>query len=149
MQQKIPAGGLAEKMRRGCVGTRVGRLHRLVGRRFDESLRPLGLSIPQMEILSALTLIAEPIKPSALAELLGMERSTMSRNLAAMEDRGWIAPMEMSATGRSMTVAITEEGSAKLESADEAWSDAQAALVEAMGPDVTATIDNWLDQLIS
>lgn len=147
MQHLTSAEDLAEKMARGCVGTRVGRLHRVVARRYDESLRPLGLSVPQMEILSALILIAEPVKPSALADVLNMERSTMSRNLAVMEDRGWIAPTERSATGRSMTVAITEQGAAKLESADAAWSDAQAALVEAMGPEAAGTLDAWLGEL--
>ena len=118
MQHQHSAQGLAGQMAQGCVATRVGRLHRLVGRRFDEHLRPLGLSVPQMEILSALTLIAEPVKPSVLADVLSMERSTVSRNLAVMEGRGWIAPSETSATGRSMTVVITEEGSATLASAD-------------------------------
>jgi DNA-binding MarR family transcriptional regulator len=118
-----------------------------VGRRFDEHLRPLGLSVAQMEILSALTLIAEPVKPSVLADILNMERSTMSRNLAAMEDRGWVTPKETSATGRSMTVVITELGSAILGSSEDAWSDAQAELVEAMGSDSTGTIDAWLGEL--
>jgi DNA-binding MarR family transcriptional regulator len=100
-----------------------------------------------MEILSALTLIAEPVKPSVLADILNMERSTMSRNLAAMEDRGWVTPKETSATGRSMTVVITELGSAILGSSEDAWSDAQAELVEAMGSDSTGTIDAWLGEL--
>ncbi len=147
MQHQTSAEDLAGRMARGCIATRVGRLHRLVGRRFDEHLRPLGLSVAQMEILSALTLIAEPVKPSVLADILNMERSTMSRNLAAMEDRGWVTPKETSATGRSMTVVITELGSAILGSSEDAWSDAQAELVEAMGSDSTGTIDAWLGEL--
>ena len=147
MQHQHPAEGLAGQMARGCVATRVGRLHRLVGRRFDDHLRPLGLSVPQMEILSALTLIAEPVKPSVLADVLSMERSTVSRNLAVMEGRGWIAPSETSATGRSMTVVITEEGSTTLASADVAWSEAQEDLVEAMGSEAASTIDAWLGGL--
>jgi DNA-binding MarR family transcriptional regulator len=149
MQHKTSAEDLAERMAQGCVGTRVGRLHRLVGRRFDESLRPLGLSVPQIEILSALTLIAEPVKPSTLADVVSMERSTMSRNLAVMQDRGWIAPTPTSATGRSMTVAITDAGTATLASADAAWNDTQSGLLEAMGPEAAHTIDGWLGQLTS
>jgi len=147
MQHKTSVEDLADSMATSCIGTRVGRLHRLVGRRFDESLRPLDLSMSQIEILSALTVIAGPVRPSALADVLGMERSTRSRNLAAMEDRGWIAPEETSATGRSMTVTITEAGKAKLATADAAWNDAQSALVDAMGPTAAATIDAWLDML--
>jgi DNA-binding MarR family transcriptional regulator len=101
------------------------------------------------EILSALTLIAEPVKPSTLADVVSMERSTMSRNLAVMQDRGWIAPTPTSATGRSMTVAITDAGTATLASADAAWNDTQSGLLEAMGPEAAHTIDGWLGQLTS
>jgi len=147
MQHKTSAADLAGRMQETCVGTRVGRLHRLVDRQFELHLRPLGLSVPQMEVLSALTLIAEPVKPSALADALSMERSTMSRNLAVMQDRGWVKPGDISATGRSMTVVITEEGTAKLESAAAAWTDAQASLVAALGQDVPSTLDAWLTEL--
>jgi DNA-binding MarR family transcriptional regulator len=147
MQQQHSAEDLAGTMAKSCVATRVGRLHRLVARRFEEHLRPLGLSVPQTEILSALTLIAEPVKPSVLADLLQMERSTISRNLSVMEDRGWITPKETSATGRSMTVVITDQGLATLASADAAWHDAQTELVQAMGHEAASTIDAWLGEL--
>ena len=149
MQHKAFAVGLAMKMQEGCVGTRVGRLHRLVDRRFEQHLRPLGLSVPQMEVLSALTLIAQPVKPSALADALNVERSTMSRNLAAMQERGWVAPGDVSATGRSMTIVITEDGTAKLGSAESAWEAAQASLVAALGADASGTLDSWLQELAS
>ena len=147
MQHKTSAADLAERMQAMCVGTRVGRLHRLVDRQFELHLRPLGLSVPQMEVLSALTLFAEPVKPSALADVLSMERSTISRNLAVMQDRGWVKPGDVSATGRSMTVVITDEGASKLESAEAAWTDAQASLVAAMGSDAPSTLDGWLMEL--
>jgi DNA-binding MarR family transcriptional regulator len=76
-----------------------------------------------------------------------MERFTMSRNLAVMEDRGWIAPHEVSATGRSMTVVVTDAGKAMLVSAEAAWSDAQAAVVTALGPGAATIIDEWLGEL--
>ena len=147
MQHNTSASDLAGRMQEMCVGTRVGRLHRLVDRQFELHLRPLGLSVPQMEVLSALTLIAGPVKPSALADALGMERSTMSRNLAVMHDRGWVRPGDVSATGRSMTVVITEEGTAKLESAAAAWTAAQDSLVAALGSDAPSTLDVWLTEL--
>jgi hypothetical protein len=48
---------VAEEMQANCLGVRVGRLHRIVARRFDQALRPLGLSLSQMEILSGLTIM--------------------------------------------------------------------------------------------
>src|SRR5918997_6532725 len=97
-------------MRRACLGTRVGRLHRVVARRFDGTLRPLGLTMSQAEILTSLVLHDAPVRPSELAEVLLAERSTVSRNLAALRERGWVEAAEVSPTGRSMAFAATPEG---------------------------------------
>ena len=98
------AGGakrLASAMRQECLGVRVSRMHRLVSRAFEIALRPVGVSLPQLEVLSALTSVAGPIKPTDLADLLLIDRSTMSRNLALLESKGWVAKTETSPTGRS------------------------------------------------
>jgi DNA-binding MarR family transcriptional regulator len=134
-------------MAQSCLGRRVGHLHRLVSRRFDESLRPLGLTGPQVEILAALTMAAAPVKPSAAAQWLGMERSTMSRNLAVLEERGWVAPGEISPTGRTMKVVITEEGGRKLAGAAEAWTDAQGAVERALGIGSAGALDAWIGEM--
>ena len=147
MQQKNEKWDFADEMRRACLGTRVGRLHRVVARRFDGSLRPLGLTMPQVEILAALVLHDAPVRPSELADVLLVERSTVSRNLAAMRDRGWVETAEVSPTGRSMAFAPTPAGTQILASAQTAWAEAQASLVASLGPETAATLDAWLDYL--
>ena len=147
MQQKGTAADLARRMQETCLGTRVGRLHRIVGRHFDEALRPLGLSLAQIEILSALTVIGGPVRPRVVAEILAVERSTMSRNLTLLERRGLVDTTEHSASGRSLTVAITTHGASTLATARSAWSAAQAALVEQLGDEARATLDQWINQL--
>lgn len=144
MQQKNLAGDLADSMRRACLGTRVGRLHRVVARRFDGALRPLGLTMPQMEILAFLVSRAGPVRPSELAEVLFAERSTISRNLAALQSRGWVEAAEVSPSGRSMTVTITSDGVRAFTSARAAWDEAQTSVMDALGSEAPATIDAWL-----
>lgn len=147
MQQKDAARGFADEMRRACLGTRVGRLHRAVARRFDGALRPLGLTMPQAEILASLVLHDAPVRPSELARVLMAERSTVSRNLAALRDRSWVEVAEVSPTGRSMAFVATPEGARALASAREAWAEAQASVAGPLGPSASATIDAWLDHL--
>jgi DNA-binding MarR family transcriptional regulator len=147
MQQNNTARGFADEMRRACLGTRVGRLHRAVARRFDGALRPLGLTMPQAEILASLVLHDAPVRPSELAQVLMAERSTISRNLAAMRDRGWVETAEVSPTGRSMAFAATPDGARVLASAREAWAEAQASVAGPLGPGAPATLDAWLDGL--
>ena len=149
MQQpeaRLIAKRLSTEMAAGCLGARVERLHRLVVREFDRRLRPIGLSLQQLQVLSTLTLCARPIRPTMVADLLAIERSTMSRNLAVLTERGLVHSPDASATGRSLTVAVTEAGNAKLAEAATAWADAQAVLTTALG-DVAPVLDDWLAAL--
>ena len=85
-----------------------------------------------------------PVRPAALATQLMLERSTVSRNLAIMQKNGWIAAVETSATGRAMSVAITEAGVAAFTRAGSAWRRAQADAVKMLGPDAAPTLNGWL-----
>jgi DNA-binding MarR family transcriptional regulator len=143
MQQQ--ALDLAEEMRDGCLGVRISRLHRLVARRFEHALRPVGLTLPQLEVLAVLMLRGS-VKPAAVADALAVERSTISRNLSVLEAKGWVT-LETSPSGRAMSAAITDEGVDMLAAAKEAWAEAQAHVVDLVGTDVAETTDSWLDAL--
>ena len=143
MQQQ--ARDLAVAMRDGCLGVRISRLHRMVARHFDHALRPLGLTLPQLEILAVL-MMRGSLKPSAVADALAVERSTISRNLSVMEKKGWVA-IESMPSGRAASVAITQQGVAVLARAKMAWTEAQAYVVHLIGADASGTIDPWLDAL--
>ena|SRR6185436_14244282 len=145
MQQQ--AGLLATEMATQCVGVRVSRLHRLIARRFEQALRPVGLSLPQLEVLASLTAIGSAVAPRVLADALGVERSTMSRNLATLERDRLVTTVEQSPTGRSMKVAITDQGRRALGAAEASWRTVHDELREALGGDVASVVDAWLEQL--
>ena len=73
-----------------------------------------------------------------------LERSTVSRNLALMQDRGWVAVAETSATGRAMAVTITDACLAAFTGASTAWRRAQADAARMLGPDAAPILDQWL-----
>jgi len=104
----------------------------------------VGLTQPQMEVLASLIIAAGPVRPAALAARLMLERSTISRNLALMQNRGWIAVAETSATGRAMSVTITGAGVTAFTSAGTAWRRAQADAARMLGPDAAPALDQWL-----
>ena len=135
---------VAADLQTSCIGLRVGRLNRVVGRRFDQALRPLGLSVAQMEILGCLTMNEEPLRPADLAAWLAVERSTMSRNLTLMEERGYICATSLSPTGRTQRVTITGEGMAALAGAQQAWRHTQDAVARDLGSDAVTVLDTWL-----
>lgn len=134
----------AQRMADGCLGVRVGRLHRLVNRRFDAELRPLGLTLPQLEILASLTLSDGPVRPTELAGWLGLDRSTVSRNLDVLTRQGLAEVTDTSPTGRTARVRTSAAGHEALAGAHAAWARAQAAVGDALGPQAVGTLDSWL-----
>ena len=107
--QRDIANELAMEVRDACLGKRVSRLHRIVARVYEQALQTVGISLPQMEILTELV-GAGPVRPAVLASRMMLERSTVSRNLAIMQKRDWITVVESSPTGRAMSVTIADAG---------------------------------------
>jgi DNA-binding MarR family transcriptional regulator len=143
--QRTIANELAVEVRDTCLGKRVSRLHRIVARVYEQALQTVGISLPQMEILTELVGAPGPVRPAALASRMMLERSTVSRNLAIMQKRGWITVVESSPTGRVMSVTIGEAGLAAYISASKAWHSAQSAIASMLGPDAASLLDRWID----
>ena len=76
-----------------CLAVRVRLLSRTITGIYDEALRPLGLTVGQMNIL---VVVAKrgPVSPGEVARRLNMEKSTVSRNIDRMAKRGWLTVSE-------------------------------------------------------
>jgi DNA-binding MarR family transcriptional regulator len=131
------------EVRDACLGKRVSRLHRIVARVYEQALQTVGISLPQMEILTELV-GPGPVRPAVLASRMMLERSTVSRNLAIMQKRDWITVVESSPTGRAMSVTIADAGLAAYTSASNAWHSAQGAMADMLGPDAASLLDRWI-----
>ena len=67
-----------------CMCNKVRAAARSVTSAYDEALRPLGLRATQLAVLAAVG-IDGSASITALARLLSMDRSTLSRNLGPLE----------------------------------------------------------------
>jgi DNA-binding MarR family transcriptional regulator len=70
----------------------------------------------------------------ALAERSGLDQSTLSRNLRALERAGLVEITVQETDHRRRAVWLTEAGARRLESAIPVWKAAHAALADAIGP---------------
>src|SRR6185312_150652 len=70
-----------------CLCLHVQRAARALARRFDDALRPLDLTHGQFSLLTSLNRPAPPTIGS-VAELLAMDRTTLTANLKPLERRG-------------------------------------------------------------
>lgn len=132
---------IAQSMRRDCLALRVRQLNRRVTRIYDTALRPLGVTTAQLNVLVAVALGGAP-RPAAIARVLDLEKSTLSRNLRRMAEHGWIdiGAAGGNGGGGAQEVRLLPAGRRLLERALPLWRAAQrragaeihAGLIEAL-----------------
>jgi DNA-binding MarR family transcriptional regulator len=105
-----------------CLASRQAA--RKITRLYDGYMQKSGIRATQFTILSQLLLRGEmPI--GKLAGILGMERTTLTRNLTLPEARKWIS-IKPGDDPRSRLVGITAQGRAIVRRGFPFWSQAQA-----------------------
>lgn len=124
----------ARRIAQECLGLRTRFVHRVVGRIYDDALRPFGLKGAQLNLLVGIVLTA-PVRPGWLAEWFRMDKSTMSRNVQRLVERGWVEIID-DPDGRSQRLRATAAGERLLEQVVPAWEQAQAEATTALGDSV-------------
>jgi DNA-binding MarR family transcriptional regulator len=116
---------------RGCLNFQLRKTTRQVSRYYDDALRPLGLRITQFNLLAVLAQRGA-ISVTILAQVLGMERSALARNLKPIARKGLVS-VARGKDRRSRLAALTPAGRRKLRQALLRWSRAQDKLVAEVG----------------
>lgn len=119
-----------------CLCLHAQRAARALARRFDEALRPVGLTNQQFSLLMSLNR-PQPPTIGGVAELLGMDRTTLTAALKPLERRGLATIAVDPADRRGRNILLTPEGEALLAEAVPIWCDTHAAVERSMdGVDV-------------
>lgn len=103
-----------------CLCLHAQRAARLLARRFDEAMRPFGLTSGQFSLLNGLNRPAPPLMRD-VAALLAMDRTTLTAALKPLERRGLVRVAPDEADRRGRRVLLTEAGLAALEAAVPVW----------------------------
>ena len=98
---------------------------------YEELLRPHGLRATQFSILASLSLKG-PTPIGELAEVLGLERTTLTRSAALLERNGWVRSLRAE-DAREHPLEVTPAGRCKLEAALPAWKAAQELVSREFG----------------
>jgi len=110
-----------------CLCLHVQRAARALARRFDDALRPLGLTNGQFSLLMSLNRPAPPAMGS-VADLLAMDRTTLTAALKPLERRGLVTVAVDPADRRSRLLSLTADGLALLARAVPVWQTTHGAL---------------------
>ncbi len=118
------------QVRDSCLCLHVQRAARALARRFDDAMRPLGLTNGQFSLMMSLNR-PEPAGMAAVASLLGMDRTTLTAVLKALRRRGLVKVTADPADGRARLMALTVKGRRLLVRAVPVWRNTHTA-VEAL-----------------
>ncbi len=130
-----------------CLCATVRRASRLLTRRYEEALRPSGLTPSQFELMMTLR-HAGPCDQQRLAVLLDTDQTTLSRNMAVLERERWIAAAEDAKDRRRRSYEVTTTGAAVLSEARRCWLGVHQAMEQALGEPMAAlwpTLDRILE----
>jgi len=98
---------------------------------YEEALRPLGLRATQLTILQALSRAGE-VSQGRLGEILAMDSTSLTRTLAIIRRRGWIAERR-GEDQRERLLRLSRGGAAKLKRVTPVWDGVQARLRGKLG----------------
>ncbi len=114
-----------------CACEALRRTSRSVTSYFQQALVGTSVRPAQLPILVAVRITGR-VPVTALAEGLGLDRTTLTRNLAVLEEGGLVA-IEDDDDRRLRLVVLTDAGREVLRPAYQAWRRAQDRLVDGFG----------------
>ncbi len=127
----------------GCTNFKLHQLLRSVARLYDAELAAVGLRGTQYSLLAHVAALG-PIAPGELAQRMGLDASTLTRNLRLLLDQGW-CEQGPGADARSRSITLTAAGQAKHQQAKPHWKRAQLQVNERLGAEAVVKLHALLD----
>lgn len=132
-----------------CTCAPLRRATRRITQLYDHALAPVDLTISQFGLLaylySAKKQRSKGLTIKVLAEMQGMDSSTLIRNLKPLETRGWVSDKPDPEDGRARIVAITASGTTKFNEAIPLWRKAQDGVKQKLGAASAKELRGLLD----
>jgi DNA-binding MarR family transcriptional regulator len=128
-----------------CVCSNLRSVTRAVTRFFDAEVRRLGIRPTQTPILGALQ-AKDGWGMAELSEWLGMERTTLVRNLRPLQRDGLVR-VNGGGRGSQVELTITEKGRTTLARTLPAWRTAQDKVVAVLGKERWSSIIRDLEDV--
>lgn len=117
-----------------CLCLAAQRAARALARRFDEALKPVGITSGQFSLLNALNR-PQPPTIGSVASLLAMDRTTLTANLKPLERRGLIKVEVDAEDRRGRRIRLMDAGMKVLSMALPIWIDTHAEIDQRIGND--------------
>jgi DNA-binding MarR family transcriptional regulator len=125
-----------------CVCSQLRRTARKVSALYDHALATAGLTVTQHALLVNIARAGE-VSRSSLAAHLGMDRTTLTRDLKPLEKANLVAAAE-SADRRERLLRLSPEGRRKLRQSYKCWEKTQSEFTSIIGTSALETLRKTL-----
>lgn len=136
---------LAQNMLDTCMCHKTRMASRAITRTYDDALRKTGLRATQLAVLAAVG-SRGAVSIQSLADVLGMDRTTLTRNLRPLEDKGLVL-LAPEARHRSRMLELTAAGRGALTRGLPLWEEAQRAIRRRLGQQRWPAVQDALGDL--
>lgn len=126
MSKTVPFETTLE-VRDTCLCLHAQRAARALARRFDEALRPVGLTNGQFSLLMSLNR-PQPPAVGPVAKLLAMDRTTLTAALKPLQRNGLVTVGADPKDRRSRLLILTDAGRKTLAASVPIWRETHAAI---------------------
>lgn len=130
-----------------CAGLHSRLAARRITQFLDRELRGSGVSTAQLGLMAQIAASTDDTL-GALAQRSGLDQSTLSRNLRALEAEGLVEIATVESDLRRRMVWLTEAGARRLEGALPAWRAAHARLARRLSVDLARQLASETESLI-
>lgn len=110
-----------------CLCLHVQRAARALARRFDQAMKPIGLTNGQFSLMMSLNR-PQPATMKSVSDLLAMDRTTLTAALKVLERRGLVESRPDPKDRRGRLLTLTPEGHALLVAALPIWTRVHAEI---------------------
>lgn len=127
-----------------CICTTLRQAAAQSTARYDAALASSGIKVTMFRLLRRID-AAEFVSITELAQIVGLDRSTLGRNLRVLEKQS-LVEIGTGEDGRARPVSLTWTGRKKLQEALPLWQKAQLEFSEIISADTLAVLDRVIDQ---
>jgi DNA-binding MarR family transcriptional regulator len=142
MERHRDMGSALREVATTCLCQKARHAARAITRFYDRHFAGTGMEPTQFNLLVAIGL-SGPVSLVRLATYLGLERTTLTRNLGLLQRAGWVE-IQTGGDARQRLLSITKTGQRALQRAMPRWRRAQQAAVSALGKEDFARLSQTL-----
>lgn len=121
-----------------CYCTNLRRATNTITKYYNQCFSEISLSVPQYYLLVNLSKLKKATA-GELSEYIGLERSTVVRNIQIMVKHGWVCETAIGRGSRNI-FELSQFGISTLEKANFLWEEAQKNIIELLGEEDCAAL---------